>query len=292
MSTKPTRVSLLFFAPALLVVGVFFIYPVLSSFYYSLTDWNGLSQVFHFVGVRNFFQFGDTPLFSSGLRNTLVFATAVTIIQNACAVFLATTLDGPSRFKTFSRAAFFAPAVFSALIVGYSWSFILNPLFGVLNTFLYAVGLGVLALDWFGDPTLALGSLVFINCWQFIGYSAAIYLADLQGIPHDLYEAASIDGASRKKVFFGITLPMLAPSITINVLLAMIGSMKLFDLVYATTKGGPGYATETMATIIYKEAFQNNQFGMGTAEAVVLFLVILILSMAQLKFLRSREVDA
>lgn len=283
-------ISLLFYAPALVFTVVFFIYPVVSSFYYSLTNWNGLDQTIHFTGPANFLELIKDGKFYWGIRNTLLYAFFVTVIQNSAAIALAVVLNTSLKTRNILRTIFFAPAVLSALVVGYTWSFIYNPLFGVLNSMLTKIGLGGWAQDWLGDPRLALGSLIVVTVWQFTGYAMVIYLAGLQGIPEELYEAGAIDGTTSWQKFQHITFPLIAPALTINVLLSMIGAMKTFDLIYVTTKGGPGYATETMTTLLYNQAFQTNRMGYGAAMAVVLFLIILVLSLIQLKTLRKREV--
>lgn len=284
-------ISFLFYFPALLFVSFFFIYPSISSFYYSMTNWDGLRQTSDFIGLENFGKLFLDRKFYSSLKNTFTYAFFVVVLQNIAALALAIALDSPLRSKNALRTIFFAPAVLSALVVGYTWSFIYNPLFGVLNSILSKIGFETLAFDWLGDPKLALGCVITITIWQFTGYAMVIYLAGLQGIPAELYEASSIDGTNWWQKFVHVTFPLIAPSLTINVLLSMIGSMKTFDLIYVTTKGGPGYATETIATVLYFEAFQTNRMGYGTSIAVVLFLIIFALSLIQLSILRKREVS-
>lgn len=281
--------SLPFYAPALALALFFVLVPMMSSFYYSLTDWNGLDPAMRFIGMENFRHMASDDMFLNGLRNTLIFALAVTVVQNTAALALAMAVDAPFHGKEAIRVAFFMPAVLSALVVGYSWAFILNPLFGALNALIQAMGLDFLVSDWLGDPGLALPSIVGITVWQFTGYSMVIYLAGMQGVPRELYEASNIDGAGIFRKFFQITFPLIAPSFTINVLLSMIGTMKVFDLIFVTTNGGPGYATETVATVLYNQAFQTNKMGYGTAIAVVLFVLIFGFSVVQMGVLRRRE---
>lgn len=278
-----------FYAPALLLTMFFVMVPVASSFFYALTDWNGFDPVLNFVGLANFQRLFTDDMVVNGFLNTMVFALAVTVLQNVCGLGLAIALDIPFKGRAVLRAAFFLPAILSALVVGYSWSYILNPLFGVLNNALIALKLDFLVSDWLGSGTLALPSLIFIVIWQFMGYSMVIYLAGMQGVPKELYEASDIDGAGPVRKFITITFPLIAPAFTINVLLSMIGTMKMFDLIFVTTGGGPGYATETLATVLYNQAFQTSRMGFGTAIAIVQFAVILVLSAVQLRVLRRRE---
>lgn len=282
---------LLFIAPALLIVLVFFIIPVVGGFVYSFTDWNGLSKQINFIGLKNFEElFLKDEKFYLGLRHTLTFSLLITIFQNIFGLVLALVMDRKFIGRNFFRAVFYMPAVLSPLMVGYAWTFILNPTIGAINAIFKAVGLGGLANDWLGDPKLALLSIVFVIIWQFTGYSMVIYIAGLQAIPLDLYEAADIDGVGRWQKFKYITFPLLAPAVTINILLTMISTLKAFDHIFVMTKGGPGYATEVISTLLYREAFTNDNMGYGSAISVVLFILITSLSLILLKYLRRREV--
>lgn len=283
--------SILYFAPALLLVSFFTIIPVLSGFYYSLTDWNGLDRSMSFVGFQNFVElFQDREVLTS-LMNTVKFTLSAAVFQNMFALFLALLLDRSYKTRGLLRMLFFMPVLLSSLVVGYSWSFLLHPLFGIINNFLTSIGMGFLAQEWLGDPSLALYSVAAMSVWRWTGYSMVIYLAGLQSIPGQLFDAADIDGAGYWKKTSYITIPLLAPAMTINFLISLIGGMKEFDLIYVTTGGGPGYASQTLAVLLYEEAFQTNRMGYGTAIAVMLFLLILLLSLVQLKILRRREVS-
>ncbi len=281
----------LFLLPALLIFTAFVIYPILGSLYYSLTDWDGLSPSLHFVGLANFQKLLSDPSVFIDVRNTLVFAAGVMVLQNGIALLLAVILDGFLRRLTFLRVLFLIPAMFSALAIGYTWSYIYSPVFGFLNTFLSKIGLAAWQQDWLGNPHLTLASLIFTNSWEFMGLSMVIFLAGLQAVPAELYEAANIDGTTGWQRFWYITFPLIAPSVTINVVLTMIGSMKTFDLIFVMTNGGPGNASETLALRIYNEAFNLNHFGYATAVGIVMSLFILGLSVLNLRLLRKREVE-
>ena len=280
-----------FLLPALVIFTAFVIYPLVGSLYYSLTDWDGLSPDLHFVGLANFQQLLSDPSVLIDMRNTLVFAAGVMLLQNGLALLLALILDGFLRRLAFLRVLFLIPAMFSALAIGYTWSYIYSPVFGFLNTFLEKVGLVGWQQDWLGNAHLTLGSLIFTNSWEFMGFSMVIFLAGLQAVPAELYEAASIDGTSPWQRFWQITFPLIAPAVTINVVLTMIGSLKTFDLIFVMTNGGPGNASESLALRIYNEAFNLNHFGYATAVGIVMTLFILILSVLNLRFLRKREVE-
>jgi raffinose/stachyose/melibiose transport system permease protein len=290
MSRKEHFILAGFLAPAIIVYTTFLLGPVLGSFFYSLTNWNGLYQTMDFVGLRNFVNLMEDGVFAKAIRNTMVFTVFVVLIQNAIGVPLALAMDSRIRSKQVLKTLFFVPAILSPLVVGYTWTYIYEPQNGVLNTILRTVGLTGWEQSWLGDPQFALYSIVVMAVWQFSGYSMVIYLANLQTIPGDLYEAADIDGAGKWQQFKSITFPLLAPSITINIVLSSIGTLKAFDIIYVTTKGGPYYATETMTTLLFSTAFTKSSFGYGTAMGVVMFFFVFIISLAQILLLRRREV--
>ena len=288
---RQLRVQGLFLLPALIIFTAFVIYPILGSLYYSLTNWDGLDPNLHFVGLANFQQLlSDSSVFTD-LRNTLIFAGGVMILQNGIALLLAIILDGFLRRLPFLRVLFLIPAMLSPLAIGYIWSYIYNPLFGFLNAFLSKIGLAGWQQDWLGNTHLTLSSLIVTNSWEWMGFSMVIFLAGLQAVPTELYEAANIDGTSGWQRFRHITFPLIAPSVTINVVLTLIGSMKVFDLIFVMTNGGPGDASESLALRIYKEAFTLNHFGYATAVGIVMSLLILGLSVVNLRLLRKREVE-
>lgn len=284
-------VQSLFLLPALVIFSAFVIYPLLGSLYYSLTDWDGLQPNLHFVGLANFQELLSDSTVLVDLKNTLVFAAGVMIVQTGIALLLALILDGLLRRLSFLRVLFLIPAMLSSLAIGYIWSYIYSPTFGFLDTFLSKIGLPGWQQDWLGNPHLVLFSLIFTNSWAFVGFSMVIFLAGLQAVPAELYEAANIDGTSGWQRFRQITFPLIAPSVTINVVLTLIGSMKVFDLIFVMTNGGPANASESLALRIYNEAFTLNHFGYATAVGIIMSLLILALSVLNLRFLRAREVE-
>ncbi|RED60579.1 MULTISPECIES: carbohydrate ABC transporter permease [Cohnella] len=282
-----------FLIPALILYGAFFIYPSAGSLYYSFTDWAGLSKNIDFVGFRNYIRIFEDEALLSAIKNTVILVVIVTVLQNVLALALAEALNGNIKSRNLLRTVFFLPAVMSTLAVGFIWSYLYNPVDGVINALLRSIGLSSLAQDWLGNPDTALYAIIVILIWQNAGYSMVIYLSGLQSISETYYEAASIDGANYAQKFKHITFPLIGPAITINVVLCVIGGMKTFDVIYATTGGGPGYATETFASILFRKAFSGMaEFGYGSAVAVVLFVVILLVSNLLTKFLRGREVES
>ncbi|MFC5404089.1 carbohydrate ABC transporter permease [Cohnella soli] len=273
---------MLFLVPALIGLAMFFVYPVVSSIYYSLTNWNGLNPTFDFVGLKNYVRLAKDTVIVSAVKHTLLYAVLMTIIQNALAVPLAVALDSKMRTKNLQRLVFFAPAVLSPLIVGFLWSYIMSPGGGMLWS------LGWKA-NFLGDPDTVMYSLVFVSVWQFTGWAAVIYLANLQGISQDYYEAATIDGANRWKQFWHVTFPMLAPALTINVINSLVGSLKVFDIVMSMTQGGPGTSSETITTMLIKRAFTEYRYGYGSAIAVMFLAITAVLSVFLLKYMQNRE---
>ncbi|MFE3587704.1 carbohydrate ABC transporter permease [Streptomyces niveus] len=261
--------------------------PSTRGVYYALTDWDGLDPDFSFVGLDNFgAMFGD-PDAVQAIWHTLLIAVAVTLIQNGFGLLLALGVNSVIKSRNVLRVFLFAPAVVTPLVTAYLWRNLLSP-DGAVNSLLGAVGLGSWQQDWLGDPDIALWSVVGVVVWQFGGYSMVIFLAGLQSVPKEIYEAADIDGAGPVRRFWSVTRPLLAPALTINLMLSIIGGIKLFDQVYALTGGGPGHATDTLSTLIYKDAFTLGEFGYSIALAVVLTIIVAVVSAGQY-FLLSRN---
>jgi len=281
-------VDFLFVFPALIIFALFFAYPVISSFYISLTKWNGLSPDLKFIGLDNFNKIWGDKYFWQALRNTFKYAFFATTIQNILAMLLALAVTKPF-YRPF-RVLFLIPPLLSSIALGNIWKYMYAPN-GAINTIFAIVGLESLTQSWLGNPDLALYSLIAVTIWRWTGLSMIIYLAGLQSIPDVIQEAASIDGVSAWQRFWNITFPLIAPAFTINIVLSMIGSLKEFDLIYIMTQGGPGKATESITTYIFGQAFDTNRFGYGTAIAIVMFAIILILSLIQMHFLTRREVQ-
>jgi len=200
-------------------------------------------------------------------------------------------VDQVRWFRNLFRSIFYFPVLMSGIVMGFIWVILLNYNFGVINQMLDLIGLSDWKVDWLGDPNFAMISIILSTVWKSSGYYMVIYLAGLQGIPQDMHEAASIDGANGWQRFRNITFPLLAGAMTVCIILSMIGSLKMFDQIAVMTDGGPGFETETLTYIIYKVAFGELRQGFGTALGIVLFVIILIISIIQIKLLRSREVE-
>jgi raffinose/stachyose/melibiose transport system permease protein len=281
-----------FAVPALLVYALVVLYPSGSGIVYAFTDWNGIGD-FSFVGFDNFTQLWQDEAARGSVLNTLLLTVAIVVVQNAIGLALALGVHARIRSRALLRVVFFAPAVVSPVMVAFLWKYVYNPdPESGLNGILGALGLGSWRQDWLGDPDLALWSVAFMVVWQFAGYSMVIFLAGLESVPDNLHEAAMIDGAGRWQRFRHVTWPLLAPAVTVNVMLSTIGGLKLFDQVYAATNGGPGHASETLSTVLYKQAFVFGNYGYSTAIALVLALFVAAVSLVQIHFLRGREVTS
>lgn len=276
--------------PALALYALIVLYPSISGAVYAFTDWSGRSGDATFVGLRNFAEmFGDVAA-RAALVNTVIIAVATTILQTALGLALAVALHSAIASRNLLRTFFFAPAMLPPVIIAFLWQFILTP-GGPLNGMLRGLGLDALAQNWLGNADIALGTVIGVVVWQNVGLAMVIFLAGLQGIPAELVESAHVDGAGPWQRFVHVTLPLLIPATTITMSLTLISGLKLFDQVFAMTGGGPGYATETLSVIMYKEAFVSGRYGYSTAIALVLTMIVFAFAMVQLKALRRFEVD-
>jgi raffinose/stachyose/melibiose transport system permease protein len=267
-----------------LPAAAFFIFvmvvPSIRGVRYAFTDWDGISRTVHDVGFKQFRALLHDPSATGAIEHTLLIAAAITVIQNGIGLLLALAVHTHIKSRNVLRVFLFAPAVITPVATAYLWKYMLAPT-GAINGLLGSLGLKSWRQDWLGNPSIALWSVVTVVVWQFAGYSMVIFLAGLQGIPDEVLEASAIDGAGRWTKFWYVVRPYLAPALTINITLSVIGGLKLFDQVWVMTNGGPGHATETMSTLIYKNAFQFNEFAYSIAMAVVLTIFVAVLSGTQ-----------
>jgi raffinose/stachyose/melibiose transport system permease protein len=264
--------------------------PFVMSGYYSLTEWNGISRNPVFIGLANFktiFSSGS-PEFVNALVFTFKYSALFIVFTNVLALALAVALTKEFKLANFLRGMFFLPYIMSMIIVGFIWKFIFTQGFEKLYEI---TGWGVWNLSWLGDAKLAFWSLVIVGTWQSLGFYIVLYIAGLQAIPKEVLEAASIDGATGSQRFFRVTLPLLGPSITTCMFMSLTNSLKVFDIILALTKGGPGGATYSATLDIYREAFQNNNYGLGSAKAIVFFVIVLVLTQVVLKVFEKQEVQ-
>jgi raffinose/stachyose/melibiose transport system permease protein len=276
---------------ALLLYGVFVLLPSLLGLGYSFTDWNSYSNDVHWVGLDNFATiFDPNSSYVSAIQNTVIFTVATIFFKTVIALALAVLLTaGVRRLSYVYRAIIFLPAVLPILVVGIVFRSILDPEVGLLNSTLQLIGLGGLAQQWLTDTSLAIWSVIGVDTWRGIGYIMVILIAGLQAIPRDYYEAASLDGASRRQVFQFITLPLLMPVLAVTTVLNLLYGLRVFDIVLVLTNGGPGYVTQTTYLSIFDD-FGRGRYGVATAMSTVFFLVMLGLSFLTIKIMTRREV--
>lgn len=275
-----------FVLPAAAVYIYVVVVPSVQGIFYSFTDWSSAPEL-NFVGFDNFVKIFQGDAGPAALR-TLFIAAACVIVQNVVGLGLALLLNGRIVGRNVLRTIIFAPMVVSSLVVGYLFKYIFGaPGVGAINTAFKALGMP--QLDFLGNPTTALLIIVLVIIWQFTGSTMVIYLAGLQGVPPELTEAASLDGAGYWKRFWYVTRPLLAPAITVNLMLGLIGGLKIFDQIFAITAGGPGGQTKTVSTLIYEIFTTYGLYGKAAALALVLAAVIAALSFVQFSVLRRQE---
>lgn len=274
--------------PALLIYSIFFVIPAIAGFYYSFTDWRLDRLELQFIGWDNFKKIFSDKTLILALQNTAIFAIVTVVGKNAIGLLLAVGLNMRLRTKNLLRAIFYSPSILSILVI----SILFTPMLrteGTINNLLEAVGLHSLSQAWLTNPSIVIWTIAIVSIWQSAGFQMAIYLAGLQSISQEYYEAATIDGASSWKSFFKITLPLLLPAININLMLTLIGGLKVFSEVYVMTGGGPGNASQVVGTIILR-SFGEGNWGLGTAVNTLLFVVVTIIAIPLLIFMRRKEV--
>ena len=267
----------IFILPALIIYLLFSIIPFLYTIYYSFTDYTDMNPInLHFVGLKNDIKVLQTPVMLAAIKNSVIYAILLTGFQTLLGLPLAFVLNQKLKSRNLLRAVFFFPAVFSSLIIGYLWNFIMSSSdFGLINNILHQLGLGT--LNFFTSKN-ALYSVILTQIWQWTGWAMVIFLANLQSISPDLYEAAEIDGANGLKKFMYVTLPLMCPSVKIVIVTGLIGGMKVFDIIYSMTSGGPGDATQTVMTVMMKKGISEGFYSTGSAFGVCFFIIVLAIS--------------
>jgi ABC-type sugar transport system permease subunit len=279
----------LFLLPSAAILLVFVVYPIAQSLWMSLHDWSFFSSSHPFVGLGNYRTMLHDPRFWNALRNTAVYTAVVVPGQVGAGLALAVALQRNSLVNKFLRSVFFFPVISALATMGIVWKFLLDPQIGIITHLLVSVGLP--DIDFLQSTTWALPAVIAVGIWKSAGFSMVIYLAALQDIPRSVTEAAAVDGAGPWPRFWHITLPMLRQSTLFAVVMATITSMQLFDQVYVMTSGGPLFHTDTLVTYLYQVGFQDFRSGYAAAISWVLFLLILLVSMLQLRLFRFKETD-
>lgn len=282
---QPALTAWLFALPAVGIYGVFLVWPTLNSLWLSLTSWDGLSPTKTFVGLQNYRDLLSDPVMHTVVQNTVLWAVVTISVPMVLGLLLAVFLNGSVKAKPFLRTVFYTPAVLPLIAIASMWGWLYDPSKGAINVALKAVGLDGLAQPWLGQDSTALWAVMVPAIWVRTGFPMLLYLAALQTIPKELYEASTVDGASSSQQFWHITMPSLRPAHYVVLALSLIESFKVFDIVYAMTYGGPGSSTQVFGTYMYFNVFQYQKAGYGTAIAVVITLVAIV---AGIPYVRSQ----
>ncbi|WP_232958007.1 carbohydrate ABC transporter permease [Candidatus Izimaplasma bacterium HR1] len=271
--------------PAVLLFITFTLLPILFSIGLSLTDWNGYSSP-DFIGLQNFIKFFEDERAMGAVENSVFFALLSVPLLNILGLSYAILLDRKFKGVNLVKAIVYIPAVISPLIMGYVWMFVLQDNHGAIYAVFEFIGRGEQYINFLGDPKMAMYIIIIVNAFQFVGLTMTIYAAGLQGIPQDLYESSAVDGATKFQQFKNITFPMLGPSIVINVITNIIGSLAIFDLVVSLTGGGPGYATESISLYIFRQSY-GGQSGYAASVSLIMFVLVLVPVLISLRLMKK-----
>lgn len=283
------RLEILFFVtPALALFAVFVVVPIVQAGRYSLYDWNGLGPMDDFVGFQNYVRALGDEVFTSAVQHNLTIVVLSIVVQLPLGLGIALLLNREMWGRTFLRVVIFVPYVLAEVVAGVVWFMLLQPR-GPVDALLEAVGLGGFTQLWLGDPDVALYTVLVVLTWKYLGLAVILFLAGLQGVPEELYEAAQLDGASWWQVQRRITIPLLGPTIRTWGFLSMIGSLQLFDMVWILTKGGPANSTVTMATYLINQGTDRSLYGYASAVAVLLFAISFVLAALYQVFVLRRD---
>ena len=279
----------LMYVPALALFAIFIFYPITQGLKWSFTNWNGYSPKYSWVGWEQYVRMFSDPKTLRTIINTLIYGLGSTLLQNIMGLAYALFLNGTSRGKSIVRTIVYFPVIISPLIMGYVWYFLFQYDGGAINDILILFRQE--PLDWLGNGPRAVWLMTLVNTYQFMGVAMMIYLAGLQAIPRECLEAAAIDGATGVDLFRYVTLPLLMPAITISMVLNIIGGLKLFDVIWAMTLGGPAYASHSLSTMMYDLYFARQDAGYAAALGNLMFAIISVISISTLIFLRRKEVE-
>ena len=277
-----------FVGPALVILAGFLLYPIGYSLWLSLHEWDGYAPRWgSFVGFENYRSLAVDEVFWRATLNSVIFVIGRTPLEVGLGFLLALLLNRKLAARSLLRTLFFVPVVMSLIVVTIIFQRVYEPNTGLLNTFLQVIGLSAWAHPWLGDPATALPAVIAVSVWKNVGFSLVILLAGLQGLPQDVLEAARVDGANAWQLTLRVITPLMRPILALTALLSIIGGLKVFDLVFIMTRGGPTYSTEVLATMLYREAFELNRMGVASAIAVILVAVVLSIARVQTFVLRE-----
>lgn len=280
------RTIFLLVAPGFVFFLALVFVPIAVSVYYSMTDFNGF-DTYHFIGVQNFIQIlGSDPIFWRALTNALLLGVFSVVLQHPVAIIVSVLVQHCGRFEKPLRTIIFVPSIISTFVTSQMWVSVFSTQFGLLNRLLTALGLSAWTQDWLGNPTLAIGCIIFVVMWQGFGYAFLLYYSGSKGIPHELHEAAMLDGASEVQYVWRVMLPLMTPVIRIAVVLAIVAGFKQFETVYLMTSGGPADSTQFLGMYLYNKAFRQSMYGYGNAISVLFVAVCLIITVLLNRFIR------
>ena len=276
------------YLPVLVLFIFFLFYPFLKGVQISFTNWDGYSQDYNYIGFINYYRMFTNKDLLTVIYNTFVYGIGSTIFQNVLGLAFALLLKNKTKFNSAARTVIYMPAIISGLIMGYIWYFIFQSDGGALNDIVSFFGGS--NVNFLSSTTANVWIITGVNTFQFLGVSMVLYVAGLQNISQDYYDAADIDGATSFSRFRYITLPMLAPSITMSIVLNLIGGLKLYDVIWSLTGGGPGYSSCSLSTMIYQLYFGREDAGLASALGVLMFVIISLISLISLNMLRKKEI--
>lgn len=288
--TMPTRMFW-FSAPAFLMYSVFWVLPVFQLFKYSFTNFNGINQNYSFVGLKNYLALAKDGTLQAVLPNTLIYTIVLVVLSNVFALALAMLMNSRIRGKGIYRTATYIPTLFSAIVIGFIWTYVYMPGSGLIASIMNQVGLNGDNFNVLANFKTALYAIILVDIWKCIGTSMIIYLAGLQTIDNSLIEAAQIDGCNGWQMIRRLKIPLISATITINVVLSVINGLKAYDYVFIMTNGGPGKSTNTLMYAIYKLAFNEQLMGKSAALSMIAFVLIITITIGMLIFMNKREVE-
>lgn len=282
-------VPLVYLAPALILLSLFVYYPMLKNIGYSFFEWSPFSSEKKFIAIANYVQIFKDPVFYTALKNNLVYAAISFLLQVVGGLILAAVLEDRifRRFSALLRTVYFLPVLISMTVIGIMFSFIYNPDVGLLNQFLRMIGLEQFAKGWLGDSETAIYAVIAVSQWQSIGYTVMLFVLAIQKVPNELYEAATIDGASKIQSFIHITVPQVKEMISVLTIYTITGSFLVFSEIYVLTNGGPGYSSQVFSTYLYQKAFIDNESGAASAIANIILVITLLFYFLQGKVFKT-----
>lgn len=284
------KTAFIYLAPAMFIIIVFLYFPIVLNFVNSLQKWGAISKETTWVGFKYYAEMMKDPVIHTGLKNNIIFAITSVVFQIGVSLIIAAVLEMKflRRWQSIFRTIYFIPSLLMVTVTGITFKMLYSPTIGLLNPMLEKLGVDVSHIAILANAQTAIWGISAMSQWQYIGYTVVLFIVAMQSISDDIYEAAEMDGVTETKKFFYITLPMMKDTIMVNMIIVITGAFRVFDEVYVMTSGGPGTATQTLATYLYQVGFKNDQMGYASAIAFFVFLITFILGLFQM---RGYELD-